>query len=168
MTGRTSSAAVFAPLLCLAFSLSAADVLAQAKALAGAWTLVTNVSTDASGKKDATYGEKPMGQIVFAPNGRYTLLISKPDIPKIAANNRMKGTPEENKAVVGGMVSHYGTYKVDEKAKAIVFNIEASSYPNWNGTEQKRPFTMQGDDLKWTTPQSSGGGTSDLVWRRAK
>jgi hypothetical protein len=148
--------------------LSAADVLAQAKALAGAWTLVTNVSTDASGKKDATYGEKPMGQIVFAPNGRYTLLISKPDIPKIAANNRMKGTPEENKAVVGGMVSHYGTYKVDEKAKAIVFNIEASSYPNWNGTEQKRPFTMQGDDLKWTTPQSSGGGTSDLVWRRAK
>jgi hypothetical protein len=168
MKGRSSPAALLAPLVCLALSFAASNALAQAKSIAGAWMLVTNVSTDASGKKEATYGEKPMGQIVFSPNGRYTLLISKPDVPKVAANNRVKGTPEENKAVVGGTLSHYGSYKVDDKAKAIVFNIEASTFPNWNGTQQQRPYSMTGDELKWTTPQSSGGGTSDLVWKRVK
>jgi hypothetical protein len=168
MTARSSPAAVLAPLVCLALSFSAAIVFAQAKSIAGAWMLVTNVTTDASGKKEATYGEKPMGQIVFAPNGRYTLVISRADIPKVAANNRLKGTPDENKAVVGGTLSHYGSYKVDDKAKAIVFNIEGSSFPNWNGTQQQRPYSVKGDELHWTTPQSSGGGTSDLVWKRVK
>src|SRR5206468_10920953 len=116
MTDRSRFAAVLVPLMGVAISLAAPAALAQSKSLAGAWTLVTNVSTDASGKKDATYGEKPMGQIVFSPNGRYTLLITKPDIPKVAANNRTKGTVEENKAVVGGSLAHYGSYKVDDKA----------------------------------------------------
>jgi hypothetical protein len=168
MTDRSRFAAGLVPLVGFAISLAAPAAHAQSKSLAGAWTLVSNVSTDASGKKEATYGEKPMGQIVFSADGRYTLLITKPDIPKVAANNRTKGTTEENKAVVGGSLAHYGTYKVDDKAKAIVFNIESSTFPNWNGTTQQRPYTMSGNQLKWNTPASSGGGTSDLVWKRVK
>jgi hypothetical protein len=167
MTHRSRYVAAFSPLLCLALSFAATETFAQAaKSLVGSWTLVTNFTTYAAGKKEANYGEKPMGQVTFSSNGRYTLLISRPDLPKFASNNRAKGTPEENKAVVGGMIAHFGTYKVDDKAKAIVFHIEASSYPNWNGTEQKRPYSVTATELKWNTPAASGGGSADLVWKR--
>lgn len=31
------------------------------------------------------------------------------------------------------------------------------------GTQQKRPFTISGDELKWRTPASSGGGLAEVV-----
>jgi len=166
MTHRSRYAAL-SPLLCFALFVSATDTLAQAaKSLVGSWTLVTNFTTDANGKKEPSYGEKPMGQVSFSPNGRYTLIITRPDLPKFASNSRVKGTPEENKAIVGGMIAHYGTYTVDDKAKAIVFHIESASFPNWNGTEQRRPFTVTASELKWNTPSASGGGSADLMWKR--
>ena len=169
MTHRSRYFAALSSLLCIALFVSATETFAQAaKSLVGSWTLVTSFTTDANGKKEATFGEKPMGQVTFSSNGRYTLLITRPDLPKFAGNNRAKGTLEENKAVVGGTIAHYGTYKMDDKAKAIVFHIESSSYPNWNGTEQTRPFSVTATELKWNTPSASGGGSADLVWKRTK
>ena len=76
MTHRSRYAAALAPLFCATLFVAATDSFAQAApGLAGAWTMVTNVTTDAAGKKEASYGEKPMGQVVFSPNGRYTLFI---------------------------------------------------------------------------------------------
>jgi hypothetical protein len=79
----------------------------------------------------------------------------------------MEGTPEEYKAVVQGMNAHFGRYTVNETDKTITFHIETSTFPNWNGIEQKRPFTLTGDELKWTTA-ASGGGTAEVVLKRAK
>jgi hypothetical protein len=80
----------------------------------------------------------------------------------------MEGTPEENKAVVQGSIAHFGKYTVDEANKTITFHIEASTFPNWNGTEQKRPFTVTGEELKWRTIASTGGATAEVVLKRAK
>ena len=80
---------------------------------------------------------------------------------------RIEGTPEENKAVVQGSISHFGRYTVNDADKTITFHIETSTFPNWNGTEQKRPFTVTGDELKWTTAASSGG-SAEVVLKRAK
>ena len=41
-------------------------------------------------------------------NGRYILLTARSGQPKFASNNRMEGTPEEYKAVVQGMIVHFG------------------------------------------------------------
>lgn len=167
MTHRLRTTVASSLLLCASLSTPSLHAADTAKGIAGTWTLVTNVTTDASGKKEATYGEKPMGQVTFTPEGRYNLMIARPDIPKVAANNRLKSTPDENKAITGGMLAHYGKYKVDPDGKSFTLSIESSSYPNWNGTQQKRMFSVSGNELKWNTPQSSGGGSSDLVWRRA-
>ncbi len=104
--------------------------------------------------------------MIFNPDGRYALVLLRSDLPKFASNNRMTGTPEENKAVVQGTNSHFGTYSVD--GNNLVFRIEAATYPNWSGAEQKRPFTLTGDELTYVVPAASGGGTARLVWRRAK
>jgi hypothetical protein len=49
----------------------------------------------------------------------------------------------------------------------IVFRLEHTTFPNWDGQEQKRALTVTGDELKYVVA-SSIGGTSTLVWRRAK
>jgi hypothetical protein len=48
------------------------------------------------------------------------------------------------------------------------FKIEHATFPNWEGVEQKRAFSISGDELKYNVPAASGGGTAELVWKRAK
>ena len=67
-----------------------------------------------------------------------------------------------------GCNPHWGRYSVNDEDRAIVFKIEHAMYPNWEGIEQKRRFTIAGDQLKYTVPAASGGGTAEVVWQRAK
>jgi hypothetical protein len=108
--------------------------------------------------------------LIFSADGHYALVITRNDLPKFAAESRVKGTPDENKAVVAGSIAHFGRYSVDEKDKAIVYRIESSTFANWNGTEQKRPFELKGNQLRYTNPKPSAGGppTGRVIWNRAK
>ena len=88
-----------------------------------------------------------------------------------ASSNRDAGTADENKAVSQGTISHFGTYTVDDAAKAIDFHIEGSSFPNWENTNQKRMVTaITNDVLTYTNPTSStpaqGFTHTELVWKR--
>jgi Lipocalin-like domain len=129
---------------------------------------VSSDTVAANGTRAPTFSTAAKGIAVFDPAGHYTFAFTSAGLPKFASNNRMTGTPEEYKAVVQGSLAHFGIYTVDEAAKSFTLHTEGSSFPNWVGTEQKRPFTIAGDDLKWTTPSASGGGTAELVWKRAK
>jgi hypothetical protein len=138
-----------------------------AKDLIGAWTLVSDENVRADGSRVQVMGPNPQGFLIFNADGRYSLQLLRPGRPKFASNNRMEGTPEENKAAVQGANPHWGTYSVNEANKTIDFKIEHAFFPNWEGTEQKRPFTINGDELKYTATASTGG-MAELVWRRAK
>jgi hypothetical protein len=154
--------------LVLGVVLSAGKVCAQtAKDLAGTWTLVS-VVTEQDGKKTDTFGPHPKGILMVDANGRYVIAIARAGLPKVASNNRTTGTPEENKAIVGGSITHFGTVAVNAADQTITFKIETATFPNWDGTEQKRAFTVTGDELTYTVPAASGGGTATTVWKRAK
>ena len=169
MNSALARKAVEASLLFLALGLAAGDVAAQAaKNLVGTWSLASEINTDASGKKESTFGANQYGQVIFTSDGHYVLLISRADLPKFAANSRAKGTAEENKAVVAGSISHAGKYAVDEKDKSITFHVASSTFPNWVGSDQKRSFSISGDQLKWSVASASAGGSAELVWKRAK
>jgi Lipocalin-like domain len=155
-------------LLLLGVVLSAGAVFAQTtKDLAGTWTLVSNV-TEQGGHKTDTYGPHPHGILMVDANGRYVIAFARADLPKIASNNRTTATPEENKAIVGGSVTHFGTLSVNAADQTITFKIATATFPNWDGTEQQRPFTVTGDELTYTVAAASGGGTATSVWKRAK
>jgi hypothetical protein len=85
-----------------------------------------------------------------------------------ASNNRAQGTPEEYKATVQGYIGYFGSYAFN--GTDLVFHIEGSSFPNWNGTDQKRTnVTITGDELKYSQPTPSAGGPPIVVvWKRAK
>ena len=55
---------------------------------------------------------------MFDGTGHFSWHIIKPDIPKFAANNRLQGTAEENKATVQGVLSYFGTYTLTRTGTA--------------------------------------------------
>jgi hypothetical protein len=81
---------------------------------------------------------------MFDPNGHFSEIITRSDLPKFACNNREAGTPEENKAAMQGSIAYFGTYSVSDTDKVITFHIEGSTFPNWKGTDQKRLLKFPG------------------------
>jgi hypothetical protein len=158
-------------LLLLGVALPLGDAVGQEKTLkeqlVGTWAYVSVDTVRQDGSRVPMYGPNPQGLAVFDSNGHYILMTARSGQPKFASNNRTEGTPEEYKAVVHGSIAHFGRYTVNEADKTITFQIETSTFPNWNGAEQKRPFTLTGDELKWTTAGSSGG-SAEVVLKRAK
>jgi hypothetical protein len=156
--------------LAAAFAMASGAAIAQAtqKQLEGGWTVISVVTEDA-GKKTDIYGPKPMGYLTLGSNGRFSIQLMRPDLPKIASNNRVKTTPEESAAIAQGLLSYFGNWKlVDPKTGEIAFHIEGSSFPNWIGTDQKRFMMVKGDSLTIKNPTSPVGGTATVIWKRAK
>lgn len=135
--------------------------------LMGTWILVSETAYEGD-KTSEPLGSNPVGSIMFDQGGRFMLLIARSDLPKFAANKRDAGTLEENKAVLAGLLAFIGTYSVSEADQVLILHVEASTFPNWVGTDQKRSFKIVGDEMKWTnrTP-AIGAEVVEVVWRRA-
>jgi hypothetical protein len=162
---RTNIAVALAALTLVA--LLSNDAGAQQKTLVGTWAFVSSTGKLADGTP--TWGSNPNGLLIFTDNGRYSSIITRMGVPKFAAKNRMQGTPDENKAAVQGSIANFGTYTVNEANKTFTVRYEGSTYPNNEGTEQTRPFTITGDELKVINPASTAtGGQSELIYKRAK
>jgi len=151
----------------------AAKVYAQEKGAGsaqGSWILVELYNEDA-GKKTEPFGPHPRGSMLLTPDGRFSMIMMRTTLPKFASNVRTKGTVEENQAAVQGSVAAFGTYTVTgDKEQTLNLHIEGSTFPNWDGQDQKRPMIVSGDDLKVINPNPSigGSGKNTQVWKRAK
>ncbi len=137
-----------------------------ARDLVGTWALLSAV-TEQGGARTDVFGPDPAGTLVFGADGRYAVIFLRSGLPKFASANRASGTADENRAVVQGSIAHFGTYAVDATGKTLVFRIEASTFPNWDGAEQRRTFTLSGDELTYSLT-SSIGGTARVTVRRVR
>jgi hypothetical protein len=139
-----------------------------AKQIQGTWILVS-IYNEQDGKKIEPFGDKPRGSMILTPDGHFSMFFLRASLPKFASNNRMTGTAEENQAVVQGSHAFYGTYAVvSEKEHTGIMHVEGSTFPNWDGEDQKRVWTIKGDELSVTNPTASAGGTAYVIWKRAK
>ncbi|MGF7073563.1 lipocalin-like domain-containing protein [Mucilaginibacter sp. 3215] len=134
--------------------------------LTGTYELVTVDNIAADGSRTHLYGDSPKGILVIDAMGHYALQIYSENRLKFASGDKAKGTDDENRAAIKGCNAHYGTYKVE--GNNIIFNIEHASFPNWEGTQQKRPFTISGDIFKYTVPAPTTGGAvmGEVVWKK--
>src|SRR6201996_5831176 len=85
--------------------------------LVGAWTLLLVDGVKADGTHVPEFGPNPDGILMFSPSGRYALQIDRANLPKIKANDREKPTADESKAIAAGILSHFGTYTVNDADK---------------------------------------------------
>ena len=99
---------------------------------------------------------------MFDGSGGFAYLLTRPDRPIFAGNSREDGTVEENMATVQGTLAMSGTYSVH--GNVLTFKIEASTYPNLEGTEQKRTIiSLSGNELSYSNPAPTNEGRS--LWR---
>jgi len=140
-----------------------------AQQIQGSWVLVS-IYNEQDGKKTEPFGPNPRGSWIMTPDGRFSMFFMRESLPKFASNSRMKGTAEENLAVVQGSVASFGAYSVvSAKDQTVNLHMEGSTFPNWDGQDQKRLISVTGDEMKVTNPTPSiGGGTNYQVWKRAK
>jgi Lipocalin-like domain len=139
-----------------------------AKQVQGSWILVS-LYVEQDGKKIEPFGSQPRGFMTLTPDGRFSVILMKASLPKFAADNRMKGTTEENQAVVQGSLAHYGRYAVaSEKEHTVTLSNEGSTFTNWDGQDQKRVWIVKGDELRVSNPTASIGGVVYAIWKRAK
>jgi len=164
--------------------------------LAGTWKLVSigTVRPDGNVYWLRDFGAAPKSRAIFDSDarvagrslGRYIISVMRSDLPAFAANDRMQGTADENKAVAQGTLTYFGTYTFDE-ARSMQLRIDGSSFPNWTGTEQMTPVILIGKEEchgGWEKDQEpprpcqetlrltilsvpTGGLPIEMIWKRA-
>src|ERR1700719_2549 len=159
----------------LALALSAGAAAAQpAKSLkdqiVGTWNFVVAEVTAPDGKKSFPFGETPKGILIFTADGRFAQIHVASDVPRIASNNRLTGTPEEYAAIMRRSLSVFGTYTVDEANKTVTYHIVSASFPNWEGETQTRAIDkLTTEEFVNTNPGVAGGrGSASNFYRRGE
>jgi hypothetical protein len=145
---------------------AAAQKITQAQ-LVGSWSLVSTENTLANGTRFSPF-ENGKGMLVFDRAGRFSWIVLRGDIPKFASGNRTQATPEELKGVALGTLAYFGTYSLDPKGDAMTMHILASTFPNFDGQDQKRSLSLRGDELQIANTAGASGGTATVTWKRLK
>jgi hypothetical protein len=157
----------------LALVLTAIPAGAQQKTLreqiVGTWNFVVAEVVAADGKKSFPFGETPTGILIFTAGGQFAQIHVASDVPKIASNNRLTGTPDEYATIMRRSISLFGTYTVNEEKKTVTFKIVSSTYPNFAGEAQERTIDkLTADEFVNTNPNVAGGrGRATNIYKRA-
>jgi hypothetical protein len=147
----------------LALALSAGAAAAQpAKSLkdqiVSTWNFAVAEVTAPDGKKSFPFGETSKGILISTADGRFAQIHVAGDVPRIASNNRLIGTPEEYAEIMRRSLSVFGTYTVDEARKTVTYNIVSASFPI--GRARPRLASSTNSPLR-------SSSTPTRVWREA-
>jgi hypothetical protein len=164
---------ITAALLALALSAGAAAAQSQNSLkdqIVGSWNFVVAEVAAPDGKKSFPFGETPKGILIFTADGRFAQIHVAGDVPRIASNNRLTGTPEEYAGIMRRSLSVFGTWTVDEDKKTVTYHIVSSSFPNWEGEAQTRTIDkLTADEFVNTNPGVAGGrGSASNFYKRVK
>jgi len=137
--------------------------------IVGTWLAVSVDNIRPDGSRFQAFGPNPKGIMMFDSNGRFSYQMGRSARAKFASDNRLQGTPEEDRTTVQGSLAYYGTYSIDEAGRTLHLYIEGSSYPNFEGIDNKRTLSsLTEDEMKWYSPAGSIGTAAEVVWKRAK
>jgi len=156
----------------LAVALATGEASAQQKTLreriVGTWNFVVAEVVALDGAKSYPFGETPKGVLIFTADGQFAQIHIASDVPKIASNNRLTGTPEEYAAIMRRSLSVFGSYSVDEVKKTVTYKIVSATYPNWQGEAQERTIDkLTADEFVNTNHNVAGGrGSASNYYKR--
>lgn len=137
------------------------------KQMVGTWSL-SEQWVEQGDKKIQRFGANPKGIAIYDGNGRFATILLRTDLPKFASNNAMTGTADENKAIVQGSNATYGSWSVNEQDGSLISRIDGSTFPGWDGQNQKRTLSIAGDEMKMCVAGAQIGGTVCAIWKRTK
>ncbi len=137
----------------------------ESNSLVGIWKLVSWQVVGESEELLDVFGANPRGYLILTREGRSMALT--------VAENRKGGTGvAERAALHSSMLAYTGKYRVE--GGDFITTVDISWNEDWNGTEQRRHFRIEGRRLFIETepgPSIIFPGTTDfrrLVWERDK
>ena len=144
----------------------AAPAKSMKEAIVGTWSLLIDDAVKPDGSHVPNFGPNPIGVATFSADGHFTVAITRAGRPKFASNNRATGTADEYKAMVTGSNAFFGTYALNEADKTLTLRVEGATFPNLEGTTQKRTILSltAGDELVWSNPATKG----QVAWKWVK
>ncbi len=152
---------LFAAFLCFACSASITggpSTSAEPKSLVGTWRVISVDSRRAAASAwEPEYGPNPRGYFIYETTGHFSLQFGAYPSARFTSGDDRKPTPDEAKAVYLNYLAYFGTYTVDWTRSIVTHHVEGSLMPGYNGTDQERPFVLDGNRLE------IGNGTT---WRR--
>lgn len=150
--------------------MAAAPPSPERLSLPGTWVMDSAYEIRADGTRTTNYGEHPGGLMMVDRTGRYSIQIFRPGRPNFASGIKAEGKPEEFREAVLGSSTHFGHVRVDAAKHQLLFDVEAASFPNWEGNRQVRHYTYAGGVLTYAVPTSAAGnGTiAYSVWHKVR
>ena len=125
----------------------------------------------ASGGVFHPFGTDLRGRLTYDEVGLVALQIAKGGRARFASEDLEAGRPEEVQRAFDGYHAWFGSFEVSADETTVVHRIESSLFPNWEGVEQTRSVTLQGDALVLASPPLPyGGGLVAFAtrWARVK
>jgi len=138
--------------------------------LQGVWVMDSAYEIHPDGSRTTNYGAHPLGLLNVDASGRYNMQIFRPGRPAFASGDKTRGTPEEYRQAVQGSSTHFGHVSIDTARRQLVFDIQAASFPNWEGRRQVRDYSFKDGLLSYAVPASasSSGVIAWSIWRRVR
>jgi hypothetical protein len=123
-----------------------------AATLVGTWRVTEVADLAKDGKWQYRYGEHPQGYFVYDATGHVHIQIMKhPPLAPFPEANLIAGKPpsaDHALTAYSSYVAYFGTYTVDAKKNVVTHHVEGSLAPEFTGTDQPRPFKLEGDRLE--------------------
>ena len=109
----------------------------------GIWRLVAyEVESQATGEREPVLGKTLTGNIIFTPEGRMMVVLT--------GEGRQAPTTDQDRAdLFKSLVAYTGLYRVD--GDKWLTKVDVAANPAWVGTEQTRPFRVDGNRLQEST-----------------
>jgi len=127
-----------------------------ANQLVGAWDLVSYEDHRPNGEVLQGWGQHPSGVLTYSLSGRMAVQFMRDPRPTFVGG-RVWGRDNQNllpaasaaeiRDAYAGYYAYFGTYDVDERARAVTHHIKSSLRSHEVGTDNVRPFELTGDRL---------------------
>jgi len=163
---KTYGAGILLILLISAEALNAQS--SMQKAVIGTWKLVSTEEKlrDGNTRPYRDIGVNAKGYLMYTADGHMCATLMKPGRPNWHGEIE-DSTDAEKISAASGYTTYCGTYKVDEKNHIMFHYPELSLYPNYIGSEQRRPYRFEGNRLIFSDIVSEGDVINwNIVWER--
>ncbi len=115
--------------------------------LTGLW-LLESCETQVSAEESIyPFGHAPKGRLYYAEDGQMILQMASTEREHFAGTNPYSGSDEELRMAYQGYCAYWGRYSVDIQHREITHHIQSCWFPNWEGSEQRRHFSLRDDKL---------------------
>jgi hypothetical protein len=126
----------------------AAPVGQSQASIVGTWKVMKYEDRGADGTITYPYGEHPVGYFVYDATGHLSVHIMRtPALKDFPGMREGTGELASYREAFLAYVAYFGTYTVDAAKGTVTHHVEGSLRPDYTGTDQVRPFRIEGDRL---------------------